>query len=218
MLVPSAKNTYASGKGLTSPFDNAPAVFTIHAVDEFGKPIKEGGDSFSVSLLSPSGDSLPHPTIVDNDNGTYTVTYNPEHPGEYEMDIRVGEGEKQQSIKDFPKKVKVREGTEGEVSRFLSFSFTVVAHDKRKEVKNFGGDPFEVEVKGPHEAKEMKAIDNGDGSYTGKYILEGKGKYEVKVVLNGKQVEGSPFVQKVGDGKNDKSSPLQSTSARTNYD
>lgn len=211
-LVPSAKNTYASGKGLTTPFDNAPAVFTIHAVDDRGQAIKEGGDFFDVNIHSPTGDALPSPTIVDNGNGTYTVTYVADQPGEYDMNITVAE----HSIKDFPRKVKVREGTEGQVSSFGSFAFTVVAHDKRNQVKTFGGDPFEVVITGPKEASGVRAVDHGDGSYTASYTLS-SGRYSVKVVLNGREVEGSPFIQKVGAGKHSKSAE-HTTTARTNFE
>jgi Filamin/ABP280 repeat len=137
--VPSPKDTYVTGKGFTSPFDNVPAVFTIHAVDEKGKPLKEGGDSFDVAIRDPSGELLP-PTIEDDGDGTYKVTYHPQYPGHYDTDISF----KGHSIQGFPAQVHVREGTEGVASAFGTFSFSVVARDKRNDVKTFGGDPFEV--------------------------------------------------------------------------
>jgi hypothetical protein len=210
--LPSAANTYADGKGITSPFDNEPAVFTIHAVDENGKHLKEGGDEFEVLLATPTGDSLPS-TIVDNSDGTYTVTYHPDHPGEFSADVRVGG----RSIAGHPKTVHVREGTEGEVSEFGKFAFTVVARDKRSKIKTFGGDPFEVTITGTSEALAAKALDNADGTYTASYTL-GVGRHLVSVILNGKEVVGSPFVQKVGSVKGAKSSPhVHTTTARINY-
>jgi len=211
--LPSASKSYADGKGTISPFDNAPAVFTIHAVDADGKPLKEGGDNFEVLVNTPDGTPLPAPSIVDNGDGTYTVTYHPEHPGDYDADVRVGG----RSIGGFPKTVRVREGTEGGVSEFGKFEFTVIARDKRSNVKSFGGDPFEVTIKGTSEALSVKAIDNADGTYTAAYTI-GVGRYSVSVTLNGKEVVGSPFVQKVGAvKKHDKSAHAHTATARINY-
>lgn len=209
--MPSATNSYADGKGITAPFDNEPAVFTIHAVDEDGKHLQEGGDTFDVLLHSPSGDALTEPTIVDNGDGTYTVTYHPDTPGEYTADVSVGG----RSIGGFPKTVRVREGTQGDVSEFGTFAFTVVARDKRNVVKTFGGDPFEVTIKGTSTALSAKAVDNGDGTYTASYTI-GLGRYSVSVVLNGKEVAGSPFAQKVGSAKKDPSSEVHTTVAKIN--
>eukprot|EP00026_Physarum_polycephalum_P002538 Phypoly_transcript_02545.p1 GENE.Phypoly_transcript_02545~~Phypoly_transcript_02545.p1 ORF type:complete len:888 (+),score=160.21 Phypoly_transcript_02545:83-2746(+) len=208
---PSAENSYVDGKGITSPFDNEPAVFTIHAVDDNGKPLSEGGDNFEVTLHSPSGDPLPSPVIVDNKDGTYTGTYNPENPGEYSADVRI-DGI---SLAGFPKKVHVREGTQGEVSEFGKFAFTVVARDKRNVIKTFGGDPFEITITGTSEAISVSAIDHGDGTYTASYTV-GVGRYSVSVILNGKEVVGSPFVQKVGSLKSDKSARGHTSTAKIN--
>jgi hypothetical protein len=164
-----------------------------------------------VLLQSPSGDHLPSPDIVDNGDGTYTVTYHPDYPGEYGADVRVGG----HSIGGFPKTVHVREGTEGVVSEFGKFAFTVVARDKRNTVKTFGGDPFEVTIKGTSEAISVTAVDNADGTYTASYTL-GVGKYSVSVLLNRKEVLGSPFVQKVGSVKGDKSLHVHTATAKIN--
>jgi filamin len=148
---------------------------------------------------------------VDNGDGTYTVTYLPEHPGEYSADVRI-DG---QSLAGFPKKVHVREGTQGEVSEFGKFAFTVVARDKRNAVKTFGGDPFEVTISGSSEAISVNATDNADGTYTASYTV-GVGRYLVRVVLNGKEVVGSPFVQKVGSVKGAKAAPVHTSAAKIN--
>ena len=148
---------------------------------------------------------------MDNGDGTYTVTYLADHPGEYNLEVRVGG----RSIGGFPRAALVREGTEGHTSEFGKFSFTVVARDKRNAVKTFGGDPFEITIKGTSEAVSVNAVDNGDGTYTASYTI-GVGKYSVTVKLNGKEVMGSPFVQKVGSVKGDKSPHGHAASARIN--
>lgn len=198
---------------MTHPVDNAPAVFTVHAVDPHGNPRKDGGDPFEVHIQGPHGKHLS-PHIHDNNDGTYTVTYNPEEPGEYGVDVRLGN----ESVRDNPLRVTVREGTDSEQSGFGSFTFTVVSRDKRGNPKTFGGDPFEVTIKGPAEKVDVNAIDNGDGSYTAAYTIIGTGRYSVGVKLNGKEVSGSPFVQNVGSVKKDKSghAHVHETSARAN--
>jgi len=212
--APSAKNSYAEGPGLTNPFDNAPATFTIHAVDPTGKPRLDGGDEFEVIIQAPSGEEPITATVVDNGDGTYDVSYSPQTAGDYVVDVRVG-GE---SVRDTPLTVRVREGTDGALSGFGSFTLTVISRDKKGTPKTFGGDPFEVKVKGPGEV-EIRAVDNGDGTYTAAYVIEGNGRFSVGVVLNGKEVSGSPFVQNVGSVKKDKSghAHVQESIGRVNY-
>merc|ERR1712232_886714 len=47
---PDASQCWAEGPGLVEAWDNEPASFTIHAVDEDGNPRTDGGDLFDVSI------------------------------------------------------------------------------------------------------------------------------------------------------------------------
>jgi len=202
--TPSPHNTYAAGPGLNKDqvFDNEPAVFTIHAKDPKGNPLTEGGDNFKVDIHGPVH---VEPVVVDNNDGTYTVTYDPTEVGDYKVDISI-DGH---PIKDAPHHVNVREGTDVGLSGFGSFTLTVVAKDKKGNSKTFGGDSFEVSITGPAEHLDVKAFDNEDGTYTAAYTLVGSGTYSVKVELNHKNIEGSPFKQNVGSVKKDKANPRQ---------
>jgi len=202
--TPSAHNSYADGPGLTKGevFDNEPAKFTIHAKDPKGNPLTQGGDDFKVDIHGP----VPvHPHVVDNNDGTYTVTYDPTEAGDYKVDITL-DGH---HIKDAPHHVAVREGTDVGFSGFGSFTLTVVAKDKKGNPKTFGGDSFEVTITGPSEHLDVKAFDNDDGTYTAAYTLVGTGHYSVEVKLNHKNIEGSPFKQNVGSLKKDKVNPAK---------
>lgn len=202
--APSAHNSHADGPGLNSGhvFDNEPAQFTIHAKDPKGNPLTQGGDDFKVDIHGPGHVA---PKIVDNNDGTYTVTYDPTEPGDYKVDITL-DGH---HIKDAPHHVKVREGTDAGFSGFGSFTLTVVAKDKKGNPKTFGGDDFEVTITGPAEHLDVKAFDNDDGTYTAAYTLVGTGSYSVEVKLNHKHIEGSPFKQNVGSVKKDKANPAK---------
>jgi len=129
------------------------------------------------------------PQVVDNNDGTYSVTYEPKEPGNYTIGVTL-EGK---NIKDSPFKVKCKEGTDADNSGFGIFSFTIQARDKRNKEKTFGGDKFVVTIKGPDEAEiEVSTMDNNDGTYTAIYALAGdnvKGKtFRVHATLNGKTV------------------------------
>jgi len=202
--TPSAHHTFAAGPGLEKDqvFDNAPATFVIHARDPKGNPLTEGGDTFKVDIHGPVH---VEPHVVDNNDGTYTVTYEPTEVGDYKIDVSL-DG---QHIKDSPHSVNVREGTEVGLSGFGSFTLTVVAKDKKGNAKTFGGDNFEVSITGPAEHIDVKAYDNEDGTYTAAYTLVGSGHYAVEVKLNNKNIEGSPFKQNVGSVKKDKAHPAR---------
>jgi len=184
--APNAGKSWAEGPGLLDAWDNEPAYFTIHAVDEDGNPREDGGDIFDVKI---SGPEEVIPKVVDNGDGTYSVTYEPKEPGNYTIGVTL-EGK---NIKDSPFKVKCREGTDADNSGFGIFSFTIQARDKRGKEKTFGGDRFEVHIKGPDDAEiEVSTMDNNDGTYTAIYALAGdnvKGKtFRVHATLNGKTV------------------------------
>jgi filamin len=183
--------SYAEGPGLVSLVDNEPGVFTIHAIDKNGQPRKDGGDDFNVDIQNPDG-SHQKPHVVDNNDGTYTVTYDPENPGDYVVNVDL-EG---RPIKDMPVRVHCKSGTDAGLSGFTTFQFTVQTKDKHGQAKTFGGDDFRVTISGPA-AVEVHTNDNGDGSYSARYTLDQRGKYTVNVHLNGKEIGGSPFHQEL---------------------
>ena len=151
-----AGKSYAEGPGLVAIVDNEPAEFTIYAVDPDGNRRTTGEDDFAVNIDGPK--DAPH-TLTDNNDGTYSVVYEADVPGDYVVSVTL-DGE---NIKDSPFKVGCKAGTDASGSTFGSFSFTVSSKDKRGEVKTFGGDQFDVTVSGPPEAEvEVRTSDNGE--------------------------------------------------------
>eukprot|EP01104_Vermistella_antarctica_P021500 TRINITY_DN975_c0_g1_i1.p1 TRINITY_DN975_c0_g1~~TRINITY_DN975_c0_g1_i1.p1 ORF type:complete len:831 (+),score=248.61 TRINITY_DN975_c0_g1_i1:196-2493(+) len=184
-----AGKSYAEGPGLNAIVDNETAAFTIFAVDPDGNRRTTGEDDFSVSIAGPQ--DAPH-TLTDNNDGTYSVSYDADVPGDYVVSVTL-DGE---NIKDSPFTVPCKAGTDASGSGFGSFSFTVTSKDKRGEAKTFGGDNFDVTITGESEV-EPRTVDNGDGSYTATYSIDGPGEYSIDARLNGKSIGGSPFKQHV---------------------
>jgi len=178
---------YADGPGLKNTVDNEPAHFTIYARDGDDKPKTEGGDPFVVKIDGPEPTTAQ---VVDNGDGTYSVTYHPNVPGKYKINVTL-EGT---NIKNSPYTADCKAGTDAGNSGFTNFSFVVQTRDKRGQNKNFGGDKFEVSISGPSQIK-VNTKDNNDGTYSANYNLDKKGSYSVKVTLNGKEISGSPFTQ-----------------------
>jgi len=56
-----------------------------------------------------------------------------------------------------------------------------------------------VEIKGPKGAVKTDLRDNRDGTYTVTYAIKDKGEYKINVTVDGTSVQGSPFVQTVGN-------------------
>lgn len=65
-------------------------------MDKEGNHRTDGGDKFDVSINGPDGNLSSE--IVDNSNGTYDVTFYPENPGKYTLDVRY----RDESVKDCP--------------------------------------------------------------------------------------------------------------------
>eukprot|EP01089_Gocevia_fonbrunei_P013343 TRINITY_DN340_c0_g1_i1.p1 TRINITY_DN340_c0_g1~~TRINITY_DN340_c0_g1_i1.p1 ORF type:complete len:790 (-),score=281.46 TRINITY_DN340_c0_g1_i1:42-2333(-) len=184
--APNAGNSYAEGPGLQEAWDNEPAHFTIHSVDNDGQPRKEGGDPFSVNISGPVDTPVD---VKDNGDGTYSVTYSPQEPGAYTINVDLDGS----PIKDAPFKVTAKAGTDVTNSDFGIFSFTLQSKDKRGNNKEFGGDEFNVNISGPEGAEvEVQTMDNQDGTYTAVYALAGEGvkgkNFKVRALLNGHEI------------------------------
>ncbi|KAL6061848.1 Calponiny domain-containing protein [Balamuthia mandrillaris] len=182
---PDASNCWAEGPALHGLVDNEPGLFTIHAVDADGNPRADGGDEFVVDINGPEG---KYPAqITDNGDGTYGVSFDPEHAGDYEIGVNYEDA----PIKDAPFRVRCKEGTDAEHSGFGVFSFTVQSRDKHGNNKTFGGDNFAVSISGPNDSEvEVETTDNNDGTYTAVYALTGEqgDVFSIVASLNSKKI------------------------------
>jgi len=189
-----AANCIAYGPGLEPGcIDTEPAVFTIEARDKNGKKRIEGGDPFIVEVMGPTG---PVPAdVVDNGDGTYQVTYHPQDAGRHDVAVTL-EGK---PIKGSTFRVDVNAGAFAGKSVMESFSFVVKAHDKRGKPLTVGGAKLTASVTKPNgQACQLtKFEDNRNGSYTVSFKASESGLFKVSTKIDGKDVAGSPFDQKI---------------------
>ncbi|KAL9657378.1 hypothetical protein ABK040_014367 [Willaertia magna] len=82
------------GEHLTEGISGKQNTFKLILKDSDGNVLKEGNDHFEV-ILTKIGEEqvIIKPTIENNNDGTFTVTYTPEQMGEYEMQISLVDGE-----------------------------------------------------------------------------------------------------------------------------
>jgi filamin len=191
---------YAYGPGLEHAETGIPAEFTIQAVNAAGNKIVCGGENFEVKIQGASPSVTPQ--VVDNQNGTYGVTYVATHPGKHTISVHLKTKPIQGSPWNVPvdraavdvTKTKVHgpgieRAVQGEPATFY-----IESHDRLGQRIKFGGDPYRVTIKGPQNNDEdAKLVDNKDGSYTVTYVPTHYGKHTVSVNLEGKHVANSPY-------------------------
>ena len=189
--------------------DTEEAVFTIQAKDRHGNPLKKGGEKFDVDIEGPTGKIDPE--ITDNNDGTYTVKYQPKKAGPHKVEVK----NKDQHIKDSPFKFNIAEGVDAGLSKVGTMSFTIVARNKDKQPKVGGGDKFEVQIfepdkwmglksgpKIPDEETKLNITDDGQGVYTVTYKVPKKyKKVKIRVLIDDKEIKGSPWIQQADFGQ-----------------
>jgi len=77
------------GSGVHEATTTEPTSFTIQAKDKSGKPVKVGGDDFRVAVDTPAGSKPVIAQVKDNEDGTYTVTYQPNTAGKHHLAVTV---------------------------------------------------------------------------------------------------------------------------------
>jgi len=180
------------GRGVEDGVLNTqPTEFYIKARDREGKDLVKSAEPFVVQILDPNGKQLDSP-ITDNNDGTYTVQYEPTLAGRHRVDVRL----KGKPVGNTPLTVVVKEGASYEHTLIEGFTFTIRTKDKKGKDKKEGGESgnFNVSiVKGHEDIKTVKFADVGDGTYVVSYSLPGPGEYLINVRLNGEHIKGSPF-------------------------
>jgi filamin len=195
----------AFGPGLEHAETGIPAEFTIQARNAAGRDIPVGGEKFDVKVqgASPS----VQPKVVDNNNGTYSVTYVASQPGKHVVSVELKGKPIHQSPWNVPvdrapadpAQTKVHgPGVDGPVTQGEPTQFTIESHDRLGQRIKFGGDPYKVTLQGPFRREEQpKIVDNHDGSYTVSYLPIDYGKHQVEVTLEGRHVARSPYTVNV---------------------
>ncbi|XP_038164691.1 filamin-B isoform X4 [Cyprinodon tularosa] len=161
----------------------------------------------SPSSPGDSGSGVKAKTeVVDNKDGTYTVTYIPLTSGMYTLMLKYGG----KAVPGFPAKVMVDPavdtskvkvfgpGVEGKaVFREATTDFTVDA----RPLSRRGGDHVKAEVKNPSGAlTECVVTDRADGTYGVGYTPFENGVHSVNVLYDDTPVPQSPFRVSVTEG------------------
>uniref|UniRef100_A0A8D0AQL1 Filamin B n=1 Tax=Sander lucioperca TaxID=283035 RepID=A0A8D0AQL1_SANLU len=164
------------------------------------------GSGLKRAKAVPDSSSTTKTEVVDNKDGTYTVTYVPLTAGMYTLLLKYGG----KAVPGFPAKVMVDPavdtskvkvfgpGVERQaVFREATTSFTVDARPLTRR----GGDHVKAEVRSPSGALTDSPItDNADGTYTVEYTPFENGVHSVQVLYDDTAVPKSPFRVSVSEG------------------
>jgi hypothetical protein len=196
-------NSIADGDGLDEARIGKHNHFTVQTRDDFDNNITTGGAKVGGQLVHESGDVVPL-VVEDNDDGTYTCTYpDIQKAGEYKL-TPIVEG---QPILDAPFSLMVTAGETNTDNTTLTFPEQNVAGLPGIQISLF--DDFgnlqkrrKDKVKAhllPLTVLEVKARDNGDGTYVVDYPADVRGDVDVKIKVNGKYVPRGEFTAEVED-------------------
>ncbi|XP_008300395.1 filamin B a isoform X2 [Stegastes partitus] len=155
---------------------------------------------------APGSGAKAKTEVIDNKDGTYTVTYVPLTSGMYTLLLKYGG----KTVPGFPAKVMVDPavdtskvkvfgpGVEGQaVFLEATTDFTVDA----RPLSPRGGDHVKVAVRNPSKAvTDCVVTDNADGTYNVEYTPFEKGVHSVQVLYDDTPVPKSPFRVSVSEG------------------
>ena len=144
--------------------------------------------------------------VADNGDGTFTASYTPPLPGDYNLVVTcnaapIAEAERTVHIEG-PAGANCTvtgAGVEGGEAVEGATQFSIESYNAAGERVTNAGDKFEAVVTGPDGVELAAEIaDNGDGTYTGAYPVALSGDYTVNVSLYGDAVGQSPYTARMG--------------------
>jgi filamin len=190
------------GAGLQGGNTAEPSSFTITVRDQSGQPVALKGNPLKVEITGPGNRNL-NATLQNNNNGTWTVTYQAQDNGQHDVTVhlttqtRVGI-----AIGTDASKTKVHgPGIQPEgVQDNLPTHFFIESVGTDGQPVRKGGDPFEVKITGPKGDVPAKITDNGDGTYRVDYAPQDAGPTRIDVTLKNKPVADSPYNINVREG------------------
>ncbi|KAM9705439.1 LOW QUALITY PROTEIN: filamin-C-like [Menidia menidia] len=165
-----------------------PQTFTVDSS-------RAGVAPLEVQLLGPTGVSEPV-SVLDNGDGTHTVTYTPPSDGPHTLCVKYAE----QEVPRSPFKIQPLPGHDaskvwasgpglsgGGVPASLPLHFTI-------DARQAGGGLLTVQILDP-EGKPKKANirDNRDGTYTVSYVPDMTGRYTITIKYGGDEIPYSPY-------------------------
>ncbi|KAL1007835.1 hypothetical protein UPYG_G00092250 [Umbra pygmaea] len=189
----------ASGSGLKRAKVGETSVLNVDC-------LRAGPGQLSLDAAADSDNNKAKTEVIDNKDGTYTVTYVPLTAGMYTLLLKYGG----KPTPGFPAKVMVDPAVDTSrvkvfgpavdgqaVFREATTEFTVDARALTKK----GGDHIKIRVTNPSGAKSLCHItDNADGTYGVEYTPFENGVHAVEVLYDEAPVPKSPFQVGVQEG------------------
>ena len=195
--VENSKNiSNATGDGLKNAVVGQEASFTI-ITTEMGLLDKK---AMEVSITGVRAGRLK-PSIKDNQNGTYTVTYTPHKPGAYVANIIVNKNK----VLGSPFKINIVSAPDATKcivggpalqrnSIHLSGSHLEVTVDGSEA----GSGKLEATIEGPNKYRPKVYMSEGiNGLYSIKFQATHPGRYSIQLLWAGQEIPGSPFKVRV---------------------
>jgi hypothetical protein len=197
---------------ITDRIDNdtsEPSSFVLNARDLDNQPVVPEKNPFKVKVLGPDGARVAS-NIVDNGNGTYTVTYQAVKIGEHPIQVNTAvKPSKAAQGTDPTKTIAHGPGLEtGKVQDNLPTHFTIESRDRDGNKVPRGGDKYSVKVHGPTGDVPATVKDNGDGTYHVEYAPTDAGQHKIEITLRNKPVAKSPYHVDVKEGADHRTSDI----------
>lgn len=165
----------------------APAEFTVYT-DASGPGLVD------VKVIDGSGKKTPV-DIKDNKDDTYTVTYYPNKPGLYTVNITFNS----EQIPKSPFRVNIGTTNPAKCRAYgpgLEKGLVHQSNNFKIETKGAGEGGLGLTIEGPSEAK-IECKDNGDGSCDVTYWPTDPGEYAINILFADEHIPGSPFVARI---------------------
>jgi len=209
------------GRGIEGGDTADPCIFTVIAKNTAGQRILHGGHAVDTEVTGPSEKEVAS-TVKDNDDGTYTVVYQPVDPGKHRVDVvlRTKLTLFYDHIRDSPYFVPIIAGTDAGASQVWGpgledvydtkpATFYIKSCDRDGNPMGRGGDPYVVKITGPNGEVPAEIVDKGDGTYDVTYAPPDHGLHRIEVTLRNKQVAKSPYSVMVKEGASHEFSTIE---------
>lgn len=161
--------------------------------------VPQTGGKLTAEVKMPSG-KVDKPVVIDNQDGTVTIKYDPREEGLHELHIKYN----QEHIPGSPFKIHVDTIQSGYVTAYGPGLTRGVAGEPSNFIiytKDAGAGGLAVAVEGPSKA-EISCHDNKDGTVAVNYLPATPGEYKITVKFADRHIKGSPFTSKItGEGR-----------------
>jgi len=176
-------------------------IFTIQARDVTGNPITTGGYTFIITYTGP--DPKLTFTIVDNNDGTYTVSYTATVAGSYEIHIYGSDGVSDienspfavtviPAVTDAALSIASGAGLGPSINAGVRQIIVVTTYTQWGTLRGTGGDAVAAAFSAGTIAHYV-VVDNKDGTYTLEYEQQQPLSFSITITVNGAAIFDSPF-------------------------